>query len=126
MTQKSNKIFINEFFFQKTKRELTHKKTDVHHIDDFWSLGILDLKHYGENNRGYRYVLVVKGNFSKFLWTVAIKDKTFITKKNSFEKFLITSKRKPNLIRTDRGKAFYNNIFQNFLNNNNFFLEIHF
>ena len=31
----------------------------------------------------------------------------------------MTSKRKLNLIETDRGKEFYNNIFQSFLNNNN-------
>ena len=38
---------------------------------------------------------------------------------NSFEKIPITSKRKPNLIESDRGKGFNNIIFQNFLNNNN-------
>ena len=32
---------------------------------------------------------------------------------------MISSKRKPNLIETDRGKEIYNNIFQNFLNNKN-------
>ena len=32
---------------------------------------------------------------------------------------MINSKRKPNLIETDRGKEFYNNIFQDFLNKNN-------
>ena len=32
---------------------------------------------------------------------------------------MISSKRSPNLIETDRGKEFYNNIFQNFLNKNN-------
>ena len=41
------------------------------------------------------------------------------TIKDSFENILITSKRKPNLIETDRGKEFYNNIFQDFLNKNN-------
>ena len=38
------------------------------------------------------------------------------TIKDSFENILIGSKRKPNLIETDRGKEFYNNIFQDFLN----------
>ena len=33
---------------------------------------------------------------------------------------MINSKRSPNLIETDRGKEFYNNIFQDFLNKNNF------
>ena len=32
---------------------------------------------------------------------------------------MISSKRKRNLIETDQGKEFYNNIFQSFLNNNN-------
>ena len=32
---------------------------------------------------------------------------------------MISSKRKPNLIESDRGKEFYNNIFQDFLNINN-------
>ena len=32
---------------------------------------------------------------------------------------MISSKRKPNLIETDRGKEFYDSFFQNFLKNNN-------
>ena len=32
---------------------------------------------------------------------------------------MINSKRKPSLIESDRGKEFYNNIFQDFLNKNN-------
>ena len=37
----------------------------------------------------------------------------------SIEKNLISSKRKPKLFETDRGKEFSNNIFRQFLNNNN-------
>ena len=36
--------------------------------------------------------------------------------KVSFENFFISSKRIPNLIKTDRGKEIYNGFFQNFLN----------
>ena len=32
---------------------------------------------------------------------------------------MISSKRSPNLIESDRGKEFYNNVFQDFLNKNN-------
>ena len=38
--------------------------------------------------------------------------------KDPFEKILISSKRKPGLIESDRGKEFYNNIFQDFPNKN--------
>ena len=52
-------------------------------------------------------------------------DGQFLSKKNaqtikdSFENILISSKRKPNLVESVRGKEFYNNIFQDFLNKNN-------
>ena len=120
MTQKNIKIFINEIYSKPPKKNYITNKTDVYHIDDIWSLDILDLKDYGpENNRGYRYVLVTIDNFSKFGWTIPMKNKNAQTIKDSFENILTNSKRKPNLIETDRGKEFYNNIFQDFLNKNN-------
>ena len=120
MTQKNIKIFINEIYSKPPKKNYATNKTDVYYIDDIWSLDILDLKDYGsENNRKYRYVLVVIDNFSKYGWTVPLKNKYAQTIKDSFENILISSKRKPNLIESDRGKEFYNNIFQDFLNKNN-------
>ena len=111
---------MNEIYSKPPKRNYITNKTDVYHIDDIWSLDILDLKDYGpENNRGYRYILVIIDNFSKFGWTVRLKNKSAQTIKDSFENILISSKRKPNLIECDRGKEFYNNIFQDFLNKNN-------
>ena len=119
MTQKNFKIFINEIYSKPTRKNYITNKTDVYYIDDIWSLDILDLKDYGpENNRGYRYVLVTRDNFSKFGWTIPLKNKNAQTIKDSFEKILTNSKRKPNLIESDRGKEFYNNIFQDFLNKN--------
>ena len=119
MTQKNIKIFINEIYSKPPKKYYATNKTDVYFINDIWSLDILDLKDYGpENNRGYRYVLIIIDNFSKFGWTVPLKNKNAITIKDSFENILISSKRSPNLIETDRGKEFYNNIFQDFLNKN--------
>ena len=103
MTQKNIKIFINEIYSKPPERNYPTNKTDVYHNDDIWSLDILDLKDYGpENNRGYRYVLVITDNFSKIFL---------------FELIKIFSK--INLIENDRGKEFYNNIFQDFLNRNN-------
>ena len=120
MTQKNIKIFIKEIYSKGPKKIFATNKTDVYYIDDIWSLDILDLKDYGpENNRGYRYVLVIIDNFSKFGWTTPLKNKYAQTIKDSFENILTNSKRKPNLIETDRGKEFYNNIFQTFLNKNN-------
>ena len=55
---------------------------------------------------------------SKFGWIIPLKNKNAQTIKDSFENIIVSSKRKPNLIESDRGKEFYNNIFQEFLNEN--------
>ena len=119
MTQKNIKIFINEIYSKGPKRNYVTNKTDVYHIDDIQSLNIIDLKYYGpENNRGYRHVLVIIDKFSKLGWTILLENKNAQTIKDSFENILLSSKRKPNLIETDRGKEFYKNIIQDFLNKN--------
>ena len=110
---------MNEINSKPPKKYYPTNKTDVYHIDDTWSLDILDPKDYGlKNIKGYRYVLVVIDNFSKYGWTIPLKSKKAITIKDSFEKILISSKRKPNLIESDRGEEFFNNFFQDFLNKN--------
>ena len=120
MTQKNIKIFINEIYSKGPKKSYDTNKTDVYHIDEIWSLDILDLKDYGpENNRGYRYVLVITDNFSKYGFTIPLKNKSAQTIKESFENILISSKRKPNFLEGDRDRSFYNSIFQDFLNKNN-------
>ena len=117
MTQKNIKFFINSIYSKAPKKNYTTNKTDVFYIDDIWSLDILDLIEYGpKNSRGYRYVLVTIDNFSNFGWIVPLKNKNAQTIKDSFENLLISSKRSPKLIESDRVEEFYNNIFQDFLN----------
>ena len=116
MTQKSIKIFFNEIYSKPPKKNYVTNRTDVYHIDEIWSLDILDFEDYGpENNRINRYVLVIIDNLSKYGWTVPLKNKNAQTMKDTFEKILISSKRKPNYFETDRGKEFYNNFFSKLL-----------
>ena len=120
MSQKNIQKFINEIHSKPSKKIYATNKTDVCHIDDIWSLVILDLGDYGsENNRGFRYVSVIRHNFSKNGWTLPLK-KNAQTIKDSFEKVLISSERRPNSIESDRGNEIHNNIFQDFLIKNNF------
>ena len=119
MTQKNIKIIINEIYSKGPKKNYL-TITDVYHIDGIWSLDMLDLNDYGpKNKKGYRYVLVIIDNFSKFGFTVPLKNKNGQTRKDSFENTLISSKIKPNLIESDRGREFYNNFLQEFLKRNN-------
>ena len=102
MTQKNIELFIIEISSKQPKKKYATNKTDVYCIDDIWSLDISDLKDYGPKNiGGSRYVLVIIDNFSKFGWTVLLKNKNAQTIKDSFETILISSKRKPGLIESD-------------------------
>ena len=117
MTQKNIKIFINEIYSKPPKKYYPTNKTHVYHIDEIWSLDILDLKDYGpRNNRGYRYVTVIIDNFSRFGWTVALKNNNAQTIKDSLENNIISSKRQPELIEPDDGSEFVNIIFTNLIN----------
>ena len=97
MNQKTIKIFVGKNYSKPTTKKYITNKTDVCHFDDIWRLDILDLKDYGpENNKCYRYVLVVIDKFGKFAWTNPLKNKNAQTVKDSFENILIISKRKQN------------------------------
>ena len=94
-------------FIAMDQKKYATNKRDVYYIDDIWSLDVLDLKDCGsENNRNYRYVLVVFDNLSNFGWTVPLKNKKAQTIKDSFENIITSSARKPSLIEADRGKGF--------------------
>ena len=63
MSQKLTKTFRDEIFSQSPKKTYSTNNIDVYHIDDIRSLDILDSKDYiPENNRNFRYVLVVIDN----------------------------------------------------------------
>ena len=71
------------------------------------------------NNKGYRYILIIINNYSKYLWAIPLKNKYSQTITNEFSNILTTSKRKPLKIESDRGTEFYKAIFQNFLKTKN-------
>ena len=105
------KIFIEEIQSRSPKKNYGTNKTITRSIDDTWSSDFLDMNDYGpENNRGYRYVLVVVDNFSEFGWTIPLKNKYAQSIRDTFSEIIKSSNRKPNLLETDDGKKYVNKI----------------
>ena len=114
------KIFIDENYSKSPNKNYKTNKTMIKYIDDTWSSDLLDMNDFGpKTNRGYRYVLVVIDNFSKFGWTIPLKNKYAQSITDAFSEIIKSSNRKPNLLETDDGKEYVNKIFNEFLNNNN-------
>ena len=113
------KIFIDEIYSSPRKNYPTNKII-YDHIDEIWSIDLADFSDYKtSNNKGFRYIFIIIDNFSKYLWTIPLKNTYSQTITNEFSNILTKSKRKPNKIESDRGSEFYNSIFQNFLKSKN-------
>ena len=120
MKKDLTKIFIDEIYSKPPKKNYPTNKTMNKSVDDTWSSDLLDMNDYGpKNNKGYRYILVVIDNFSKFGWTIPLKNKFSQSITDAFSEIIKPSNRKPNLLETDDGKEYVNKIFNEFLNNNN-------
>ena len=113
------KIFVDEIYSKPIKYYSTNKII-YNHIDEIWSIDLADFSDYKtSNNKGFRYIFVIMGNYSKCLWAIPLKNNYSQTITNEFSNILTTSKRKPLKIESDRGSEFYNSIFQNFLRSKN-------
>ena len=114
------KIFIDEIYSSLPKNNYPTNKTKIRFIDDTWSSDLLDMNDYGRRkNKGYRYILVVIDNFSKFGWTIPLKNKYAQSITDAFSEIMKSSNRKPDLLETDDGKEYVNKNFNEFLDNHN-------
>ena len=113
------KIFIDEIYFKPPLKNFESNKTIVKNIDETWSIDLLDMSDYGiSNNNGFRDIFIIIDNFSKFAFTIPLKNKYAQTVTTEFSNIINKSKRKPKLIETDDGKEFVNKIFNEYLKQN--------
>ena len=77
------------------------------------------MQEWCEENKGFRYMLNVIDVFSKFAWSIPLKDKKGITVLNAFKQIVKESGRIPKHIWVDEGKEFYNKNMDEWLKENN-------
>ena len=78
------------------------------------------MNDYGtKNNKGYRFILVVIDNFSKFGWTIPLMSKYAQSITDSFSQIVESTKRHPKLLETYDDKEYVNKIFNELLHNHN-------
>jgi len=77
------------------------------------------MKEWKAQNKGYKFMLNVIDVFSKFAWSIPMKDKTGKTTLEGFRKIVKESGRIPKHIWVDKGLEFYNKDVTGWLEENN-------
>ena len=73
-----------------------------------WAADLVEMQEWKKVNKGYRYFFNVIDCFSKYAWSVPLKDKKGETVLDAFKHIVNLSNRKPANIWVDEGKEFYN------------------
>ena len=101
------------------RRKFQRRQVISYEVDNIWSCDLVEMQEWSKENKGYRYMLNVVDVFSKYAWSIPLKDKTGITTLNAFKQIVQSSKRKPKHIWVDKGKEFYNKHIDEWIKENN-------
>ena len=86
--------------------------------DIIWGVDLADMQSLSRQNKGIKHLLCVIDLYSKYAFVIPLKDKKGISILNVFDKIIKQYNRKPNKIWVDQGGEFYNNIFKEWLSDN--------
>jgi transposase InsO family protein len=85
----------------------------IPNIEEAWEMDLVDLSSLSKYNNKYKYLLNVIDIFSRFAWSVPLKDKTASSITAALKSLF--QNRKPISIQSDKGTEFVNTAVQRFL-----------
>ena len=57
------------------QRNFTRRRVTVDGIDKIWCSDLVEMQQFSKWNKGYRHLLMVLDQFSKYGWIIPVKDK---------------------------------------------------
>jgi len=100
-------------------KHFVRRKVVVNGVDEIWSVDIVDMQKFADDNDGYKYILNVIDCFSKYAWAVPLKSKTTHEVLEALKKIIKDSGRKPEKIWSDAGGEFVSKEVKSWLKENN-------
>lgn len=94
------------------RKNFKRRRVIIKGLNDLFQADLVEMIPYANDNKGYRYILVVINAFSKYVWAYPVKRKTGQAVTDAMKKVLSSLKTTPNHMQTDMGKEFYNKEFQ--------------
>ena len=97
-----------------SRRNFKHNKIYAPEIDSLWEADLAFVQDVAKENDRVNYLLVVIYVFSKLLWVRPMKNKNARSLVQAFDSIL-SEKRNPEKLRTDKGTEFVNESFRQYL-----------
>ena len=89
------------------RRNYPRRKVDIRWIDETCQADLVFMEKYSRENKGFKYILTIIDNFSKYAWAVALKDKTGLAVAKALTS-VFKQGRVPKKLHVDQGGEFYN------------------
>ena len=77
-------------------------------INAIWSMDLVFMDKFGNENNGYKYILTVIDLYSRFAWAIALKNKLASSVTDAIQSIITKYKVHPQQFYTDSGTEFYN------------------
>ena len=100
-------------------RNFRKRRVISYGFDKLWAGDLIEIQRYSKWNNGIKYLLTIIDVFSKYGWIVPLKDKKTESVSSAFDLIFKKSKRKPEMLWTDKGSEFISKHFKEFLKKNN-------
>lgn len=97
---------VKELHFP-ARKNYPRRHVDIRDINETFSADLVEMIPYATENEGYKYILTVIDNFSKFAWAVGVKSKNATDVTKAMESILELG-RVPRNLWVDNGKEFWN------------------
>lgn len=109
------RLMLSNELHHSYRSKFKHRNVIAHEIDEVWSCDLMDMINLSSFNDGYKYSLNVVDVFSKFAWSIPIKDKYGRSIVSAFQDLFSKTNRKPKFLWVDKGGEFYNTGLTNYL-----------
>jgi hypothetical protein len=101
-----------------TQTNFSRNRCVVEHVDEQWQADLVDMASVKRNNNNVSFILTVIDMFSKFAFTIPLKNKSGQSLKKAFQQ-IFSKGRIPMKLQTDKGTEFTNRLLQDYLAKNN-------
>lgn len=100
-------------------KDIDRRKVITTGKNDVWAIDLVDMSEWKKQNDNTPYMLNVIDAFSRYAWSIPLKDKSAKTVTEAFKKVLEDNGKSPRRLWSDKGAEFYNKTFQTLLKKHN-------